>query len=152
MRKLVKHIESSKLMEVVIKYDNEIVKFNLLEELTINENRIIRELKEVPSAQGFIDLLVSKKSKDRDKLELKIRNERGKLFKKVKSKTDKITGRAISNELAESMVDSDGTILLLETKLINLKSEVKDLISIKDAFSTRASMLQSINANLRKES
>ena len=60
MKNLKKYSNSSSLMNIKIKYGEEIFKFNLKEELEINEDKINSELKEQPSIYGFLTLLHKK--------------------------------------------------------------------------------------------
>ena len=75
MGKIGIYASTSKLMDIRIHYGDEKFKFNLYEELVVNENKINSELKEQPSAYSFNSMLKKKlirRMKDREKEKEKI--------------------------------------------------------------------------------
>jgi len=141
----------SKLMDITIKYGTEKFKFNLFEELVINENKINSELKDQPSSYGFLLLLHKKLIRIKDDLEIEKDKTWAKAFIKAKNKTDSKTGRPTANELAKEMATANQGFTEIALQL-NQAKETADIIgSCCRSFEQRGHLVQSIAANLRKE-
>lgn len=151
INKIKKYAESSKLMEIAIAYGDEKLKFNLFEELKIDENTINKELKQQPSSYGFLLLLHKKLIRVKDDLEVEKDKVWAKEFIKQKGKTDTKTGRPKANELAKELATACPRFIKA-SRNYNQAKENADLIgSCCRAFEQRGHLVQSIAANLRKE-
>lgn len=150
-KKINQYAGNSSLMDIEITYGDEVFKFNLFEELQINENIINKEITMQPSSYAFLGMLHKKlvrASKEKEKL---AEREFAKAFVKIKKTLDNSTGRAHSKEVAKEEA-------LLDVRYIKaLKSyfSVKDMADTVEvalrAFEQRSFLVQTLSANLRKE-
>lgn len=151
MKKLEKYINKSPLMYIRIRYGTEIFKFNLYEELIINENKINTELKEQPSYYGFVGMLLIKLQRSKDDIEAELNNTEARLYIKYKTEINSNTNRENPKDLAEALVinhkDYQDTLL----KFHKLKESVGIIKQCLLAFEQRSNLLQSLSANRRKE-
>jgi hypothetical protein len=138
-------------MDVSIRYGEEKFKFNLFEELIINENKINTELKEQPSSYGFISMLQKKlirrmKDKEREK-----DKTYGRLYLKYKGELAEETGRYTSDEVAKQKAIVNPEYQKSLEDLFMAEEEVGIITSCVRAFEQRSDLIQTISANLRKE-
>ena len=144
-------VKSSKVNEIVIKYGKETFKFNLNEELSINPEKIMKELQEQPSKYGFLLLLRNRlltlkedKGRELDKLD-------SRLYMKFCNEVNPKTNRPYSDKNAKEMVY--GNKKYNEAKIEHIQSiqNYNDINACVYAFEQRASLIQTIAANLRAE-
>lgn len=138
-------------MHILVKYGDELLKFNLNDELIISEERINSEIKDQPSAYGFLGLLHKKLVRIMKDKEMELKKEYSRLYILYKEKKDATTGRPFSDTFVDARI------------IINLKYQVKfkefvqaeeDASSIEvciKAFEQRANMVQTLSANIRKD-
>lgn len=138
-------------MNIRIKYGDELFKFNLYEELVINENKINNELKQQPSYYGFMGLLLIKLQRSKDDAEAEVNKKEAMLFVKYKTELDPLTNRPYSKDLTEALViDNDEYQQAL--KVFNKVKESVGIISMcLKSFEQRSHLLQSLSANRRNE-
>lgn len=151
MKKLHRYTNKSPIMDIRIKYGNELFKFNLYEELVIDENKLNKELKEQPSYYGFMGLLLVKLQRSKDDAEAEVNKKEAMLFVKYKSELDPNTNRPYSNDLTQSLVMDDDEYQKA-LKIFNGFKESVGIISMcLKSFEQRSSLLQSLSANRRNE-
>jgi len=151
MKSLKKYLNKSPLMDVRIKYGSEVFKFNLYEELIIDENKINTELQEQPSYYGFMGLLLIKLQRSKDDAEAELNKITAKLFIKYKTDINNNTGRENSEKLAEALVEDSDEFNEATKKLNKLKESVGIIKQCLLSFEQRSSLIQSLSANRRKE-
>jgi hypothetical protein len=151
MSKIKKYITSSPLLNIKIKYKSEIFKFNLYDELIINEDKINTEIKEQPSYYGFIGLLLVKLQRQKDDIEAELNKVDAKLFIKYKTNINLSTNRENSKDLAEALVKDDRTYQDQLTRFNKVKESVGIIQQCLRAFDQRSHLLQSLSANRRRE-
>jgi hypothetical protein len=151
MGKIGRYASTSNLMEIAIHYGNEKFRFNLFEELVVNENKINTELKEQPSCYGFISMLQKKlirRMKDKEKEKDKVY---GKLYLKYRSELCSETGRYYSDDMAKQKVIIHNDYQKAVEELIIAEEEVGIITSCVRSFEQRSDLIQTISANLRRE-
>lgn len=150
-QRIKKYAASSSLMDICIKYGDETIKFNLTEELAINENKITSEITEQPTIYAFIAMLHKKLvrvANDKDKT-----SERSyaKAFINIKTSVDESTGRAHSKEVAKEKALLDIKYIKADKASSQAKEEA-DVVGVAvRAFEQRQSLIQTLSANMRKE-
>lgn len=151
MSKISKLLKKTDLMNINIKYGEQKIRFNLKDELAINENQLNKEISQQPSHYGFLLILLNKLDKvkkvakaDLDKLE-------GKLYKKYKSDIDPNTNRPYSKEVAEAMVKTNKEFITTLKTYYKLEEEYGSIKSCVAAFEQRSFLIQSLSANIRNE-
>lgn len=144
MTKLNKYASKAKLMHIRIKYNDEVFKFNLFEELQIVETKKNDQIKEHAQSAAFLLMLLKKFEilvKDLDK-------ER----KKVKAtRLIKLRETSESVKVAEIRIDSDKKYITAVDALLEVE-EVKGVLeACVTSFNDRKELLQTLSANVRKE-
>lgn len=146
-----KLIEKTSLMDINIRYGKDKIKFNLFEELQINERKINREIKEQPSYFGFLSLLLVKLEKVRDDKKATLENTHSRLYLKYKKQIDPNTNRVYSKESAEALVSINKDFQKSVEDYNRSKENFGIIKTCVDSFSTRGYLIQTLSANVRKE-
>lgn len=150
-----KYAKSSKLMNLALEFNGEKIKFNLYKELAIKKASITNEAIEQSQSYGFLVMLLKRLIKKVNDLEV----EQEKIFSErfiyyltsTKSSYYKAQGRYPAQDTSKHLATKDELYYQACLKL-NQAKEKKDLIeSAVKAFEQRASMIQTISANERKE-
>jgi hypothetical protein len=152
MSKLNKLAEGSSLMKINLKIDKELIDFNLFEELAINKDKINTEIKGQPSAYGFLGMVHKRLIKVYEEKELERKKFYAKLYIKFKAEKDSSTGRPNSKEAAEALIESNLVYLDKVREVIEAKYKTGRLEVCVKSFEQRANLIQTIAANLRKDS
>lgn len=140
----------STLMDVSIQYGKEKIKFNLFEELQVDEGRINDELKNQPSYYGFLSILMVRLKRSMDDKKSVLDKITKDLFIDFKEGIDKSTGRPYSNDMAEALVAQEEDY---QNALKEFQKAEEDFGIIKacvDSFTQRSHLVQSLSANIRK--
>ena len=148
--KLKGYAKTKALMDISIKYGDENFSFNLFEELQINESLIMRELKNNPSSYGFLTMLHKKLIKKKKDTEL----EKDKLYASLHinaKKNTEIFGKVPNKEDIAQLVESDKKYQSIRERHNSDVHNCDIIEACVRAFEQRASLLQTISANLRKE-
>jgi len=148
---LQKYATKSKLMDIKIVYQGERIKFNLFEELVINENKVNSELKDQPGYYGFLLLLHKKLIRVSEDKKIEADKLWGKSFTDWKGEKDTATGRPHSKEMAKEMANQDEPWLKAISNYFKAKEQAGIIDSCVRSFEQRGHLIQSIAANLRKE-
>ncbi len=143
--------KNSELMNVTVKYGDETISFNLYSEVRIAEDKIDHEIQTQPSKYGFL-LLIHKKLLTQFEL-AKTRRKKvwAKAYLSAKENKSQSTGRLFNDDMAKAMADSDAKYIELSKLCIQLKDDADTIYSCVKAFEQRASLIQTLSSNLRKE-
>lgn len=152
MRKLKSLATKSKVNDIKIKYDGETFSFNLGEELSINPEKINQELKEQPSYYGFLLLLRNRLLTLKEDLERQSDKRYAHVYLKSCDKTNPKTNRPYSDKAAIQMAIEDESYNDARVKFLKAKQNYNDINACVTAFEQRATLIQSLSANLRNES
>jgi hypothetical protein len=150
MGNLIKYANKSKLMNLFIRYGDEKFKFNLFEEAQINEDIIQRELKDQPSAYGFLGVLHAKIKKKEADVETSCKRKYAELYVMYKDQINKITGRPNADDLCREKVLIHPAYIKLEDELNAIREKTNLLAVCVKTFDQRSSLIQTISANNRK--
>ena len=151
MKKLEKYATKSSLMDILIVRDNEKFKFNLSKELRINEAGISKELLKQPTTYGFLTMLRSSLDKMLSDAKVDEKKAYAKAYIRNKKATNKTTGRPNSDDLAKALSEVHPGYVRAQRLVIDTKYDLNRIDSCIKAFEQRASMLQTLSANIRKE-
>lgn len=149
MNKLKKYAISSNLMNILIKYQDEVLKFNLNEELIISEDKINSEIKDQPSVYGFLGMLCIKLKRFLKDKEMEMKKEYARLYVKFKTEKNDSTGRPPGDDMVESKIIVN---LVYQNKVKEYNQAEEDFGTIEHcvkSFEERGKMIQSLSANIR---
>ena len=144
-----KYSESSDLNNIRLKVGGETFKFNLYEELIIDENIINSEIKNQPSIYGFLGLLLVKLNRIRDDAEKEVERIYSDLFAKHKNKIQESTQRPHSDETAKAMVIKSEQYQKALEVFHKAKQDSSVAYTVVKSFEQRYSLIQTLSANLR---
>lgn len=148
--RLIQYSGESDLMNISIIHGDETFKFNLNEEVIVNENRINKEIKEQPSAYAFLGMLHKKlirKAKDKERT---MKKTYAIMFIKFKEEIDDQTNRPTANDLAKEKVIASFPYQKSVKEYIRVQHESDILEVCVLSFEQRASLIQTLSANIRK--
>lgn len=151
-KKLKAYVEKSNLMDIKLKYNGETFKFNLHTELSINPDRINQELKEQPSHYSFLLLLQSKLLVTKEDREREMNKAYAKEYSRLCEKVNPKTGRAYSDKLAKELAISSDKYQDTYKDYLTAKNDLGIIASAVRGFEQRFSLIQTLSANLRRES
>jgi hypothetical protein len=151
MKKLEQYANSSKLMEIAIRYGEEKFRFNLYEELVINENKINQEVKIQPSVFGFLGTLRVKLKRTMKDREAEKDKEYARLFVLFKSQKDPDTNRLYPKEVAKEKAIKTPSYQEKLASYLQAEEEWGIIDVCVNSFEQRSFLLQTLSANLRKE-
>jgi len=150
MKKLAKYALKANLMNIQIRFAGEVFKFNLYEELVINENIINDELKSQPSISGFLGTLLVKLDRIKKDKEAELNKKYNRLFVKYKGKITN-SGRPPSDDLAKSMVISNSGYQKLLSEYLQAEENANTIKACSNAFQERSYLIQTLSANIRND-
>lgn len=151
-KKLDKYLRKSSIDEVVLDYKGEKFIFKLSEELQINEKKINSEIKDQPSYYGFLKLLQSKLISEKEDNERKVDYIYARLYKLNSEKINPKTKRFFSDKAVIQLVLQNDKYNKALKKAIKSREDLNIINSCVRAFEQRAELIQTISANLRRES
>lgn len=143
-------LRKSDLMNIEIVHNGEKIRFNLFEELSINEGKINQEIKEQPSYQGFLGVLLSHLERRYSDEKQSLKNIYSKYYEHFKSQKDEASGRALSNDRVDNLVTSKKKYMLQLKRVNKLKFEIGLVETCVSSFNSRKDLIQSLSANVRK--
>lgn len=148
---LKRQAEQSKLMDIKIKHSSiGLVKFNLFDELKINEAKINSEIQGQPSVYSYLGLLHKKLSRVVKDCQMEYDKLYAKEYLAAKNELNNSTGRANDKETAIQMAIASDTVMNIR-KVLATAEEDRDTISVcLKSFEQRAHMIQTLSANVRK--
>lgn len=144
MSKLIKYAESSDIMNIKIKYNNQVFDFNLDTELKVSESNIATHLKNQTRSYAFIAML-------HKKLIIKVRDEQ-KAFNRIKGEElASLAAKSGAKWKAEAEISSLPRLVKMERNLLELE-EARDVLEVAvRTFEMRKDLIQTLSANIRKE-
>lgn len=148
---MIKDYLSSPIMEINIETPDGKYKVNLTEELKIKEVNISKDLLSQPTHYAFITMLHKSMIKKLAQLKVEEKKAYASAYLKYKSKINPETNRPNSDDVAKQKAELDKNYLLQQKRVINVHHDVNRLETCVRAFEQKASMLQTLSANLRKE-
>jgi len=151
MSRLNKYAEKSSLMQYDITYGGKRYRFNLYEELQVKDKSINSQLKSSPSSYSFLTQLRSHIIYELDLLEAAKVRTYNRLYKGYKGKKSKATGRLNSDDLAKALAESSKEYKHAVHAYLKMKFDKNQLDNACKAFESRAFLIQTLSANLRKE-
>lgn len=132
---------------ISVKYKGKIVTINITKELSIDENIINSQLKNIPSSYAFLCLLRDNLIKKRDTLEREknIAYSKAWLFYKE-------SDNRLNNDTANHKAMVNPKYLSIEERYLKAVHKANKLISICRAYESRERIIQTMSANIRKQS
>lgn len=130
---------------ISITYKGRRYRINITKELQINENIINNQLKELPSNYAFLQLLRDYYVNKRNKLQKEMETSYHNAWVYYKE------SGSISNDLAEHKAASNAKYLSICKRYEKINYKTTKLFSVCKAYETRERIIQSLNANLRKQ-
>lgn len=132
---------------ISVKYKGKIVTINITKELSIDENIINSQLKNIPSSYAFLCLLRDNLIKKRDTLEREknIAYSKSWLFYKE-------SDNRLNNDTANHKAMVNPKYLSIEERYLKAVHKANKLISICRAYESRERIIQTLSANIRKQS
>ena len=132
---------------ISVKYKGKIVTINITKELSIDENIINSQLKNIPSSYAFLCLLRDNLIKKRDTL------EREKNIAYIKALLFyKESDNRLNNDTANHKAMVNPKYLSIEERYLKAVHKANKLISICRAYESRERIIQTLSANIRKQS
>lgn len=130
---------------ISVKYKGKIVTINITKELSIDENIINSQLKNIPSSYAFLCLLRDNLIKKRDTLEREknIAYSKAWLFYKE-------SDNRLNNDTANHKAMVNPKYLSVEERYLKAVHKANKLISICRAYESRERIIQTLSANIRK--
>ena len=147
---LKKLIDNSDFSNVSLKINGETIKFNVKDELAINEGIIQRELKDQPSMYAYVGLLHRKVVRYAKDLELEAQRIYAVKFSQYKSKLNPETKRQYNDDLANQKALANEEYNKAMKAFHRAEESAGKLLVVVRAFEQRKDMLQAINTNNRK--
>lgn len=132
---------------ISVKYKGKLVTINITKELSIDENIINSQLKNIPSSYAFLCLLRDNLIKKRDTLEREknIAYSKAWLFYKE-------SDNRLNNDTANHKAMVNPKYLSIEERYLKAVHKANKLISICRAYESREKIIQTLSANIRKQS
>lgn len=137
-------------MDVSIKYGKDRIRFNLYEELMVNENRINEEIANQPTHYAFLSMLLVKLKRSMLDKKAQLDKIEKKLFLEFKQEIDRSTGRPFSNDMAESSVVQTSSYKEALDSYLKAEEDHDTIKVAVESFSQRTSLIQTLSANIRK--
>lgn len=130
---------------ISVKYKGKLVTINITKELSIDENIINSQLKNIPSSYAFLCLLRDNLIKKRDTLEREknIAYSKAWLFYKE-------SDNRLNNDTANHKAMVNPKYLSIEERYLKAVHKANKLISICRAYESRERIIQTLSANIRK--
>lgn len=132
---------------ISVKYKGKLVTINITKELSIDENIINSQLKNIPSSYAFLCLLRDNLIKKRDTLEREknIAYSKAWLFYKE-------SDNRLNNDTANHKAMVNPKYLSIEERYLKAVHKANKLISICRAYESMERIIQTLSANIRKQS
>lgn len=138
-------------MDVSINLGPKSFSFNLNEELVIDENDMTEELKNQPSYYGYLGMLRVKLQRKVEDLKIEVSKEYSSLYFKHTDNNKDMSNKAEAAKIAKYKTESNPLYIAKCNQLNKAQEELGVIQVCLEAFDQRSRMIQSLNANLRKE-
>lgn len=149
MKKLIAY-RKSPINNIRIRYNGELVSFNLMSELRIDRTSLNEHLKKQPGYYGFCLLLHKKLMAQFERLKHERMGVYGKLFIYAKEHRT-LNSRPYSDETAKSWVESHKKFKEVSERCIKAREDADLMYTCVRSFEQRKDLLQSISSNIRAE-
>ena len=136
-------------MDVTIKFNGELIEFNLAKELKITEEIIDSEIKKQPSHFGFLLMLQAKLKKKFSDALVKKKKIQSEIWVDLKGTTNPATGSKYQKEDIQAIVETDEDYIKAQKIVNKVASEVDILEAAVRSFEQRSHLLQTLSANAR---
>jgi len=150
-KKLLDLAKESKLNNIRIKLGKETIRFNLFEELIVNENKLTDESLEQPLVYGYLGMVHQKLTRLCADAQQEVDKLKSLALVRAKGVADPLSLRAKSKELAEAEAEIDEEYQDALTTLHTLKHQKGILYTCLKSFEQRKDLIQTVSANVRKE-
>lgn len=150
MRKLHKYSQKSELMNIRIKLGPELFRFNLYEELKVDENIINDEIGSQPTIQAFLGTLQTKLERIKSDKEAEMEKIYAELFVNFKGSIEDSTHRPPSDDLAKQKVIKSKKYQEAISNFNQAKENYNTIKNCMESFSQRGFLIQTLSANIRK--
>lgn len=150
-KKLLDLAKESKLNNIKIKLGDQVIRFNLFDELIVNENNLTDESLEQPLMYGYLGMVHQKLTRLRADAQQEVDKMKALAIVRAKGVADPLTHRAKSKEFAEAEAELDEDYQGALTKLAKLKFQTGILYTCLKSFEQRKDLIQTISANVRKQ-
>lgn len=149
MAKLKKYAEKSSLMDIEIRIGNEKFKFNLYQELSINNANLNEEITIQPQMYGFLGMVVAKLVKALEEAEANKKRIAAKLYLKYKDRKALSTGRYNSDDVCKALVENSTVYKKYIERYLLAKEQLQTIQHSLEAFKQRKDLLQTLSSNNR---
>ena len=152
MRKLQKYSQKSDLMNIRVKIGKEVFRFNLYEELKVDENIINDEINDQPLIRGFLGTLLTKLERIRADKKAELEKIYSELYVSYKSSVNKDIGKYPSDDMAKQLVLKTARYQEAQSEFIISDENLNKIENCVESFDQRSYLIQTLSANLRKSS
>lgn len=145
-------LDSTNILDLKVEIDGKSYTIDMRKELEISESTVTQALKNQPTHYAFLSTihkraLVIKREKERN-----LDRTYSSLYSKYKSDYDPVKyPRGLNNDLVAAKVEKNLKYLKAKKELESILSQVEILESYVRAFEQRSSLIQTLSANMRKE-
>lgn len=145
-------LESTNALDLTVEIDGKSYTIDMRKELEISETTITQALKNQPTHYAFLSTihkraLVIKREKERN-----LDRTYSSLYSKYKSDYDPVKyPRGLNNDLVAAKVEKNIKYIKAKKAVEAIVSQVDLLESYVRAFEQRSSLIQTLSANMRKE-
>jgi len=141
--------KASNLNIVRIRWEGEIIKFNLYEEVAISEAMIAKEIKYQPAHYAFLLRLHKKLLTRFEDLKLSQKKIYSELF--LEAKMGSNGGRPANDDVCKARSLSDERYIKISKQCISARDDADTIYACVKAFEQRKDLLQTLSSNIRKE-
>lgn len=142
--------KKSKVLNINIRYNKELISFNLATELRISTTIINENLKTQPGYYGFCLLLHKKLLTIVEQSKMERDSVYGRLFLKAKE-TKIMNNRPYSDDAAKCWVDSHKEFKTITLACIKAREDSDIILAAVKSFEQRKDLLQSLASNERAQ-
>lgn len=142
---------NSSLNKIKIIYGEEVIQFNLYDELKVSEALLNIEIKQQPRIYGFLLILRVKLARMVDDLEVTREKVYAQIHSMYKDQIDENTQRPYNDDRAKYLTRKHKKFLKSAEQYNMAKENFGVINACVKAFEQRADLIQSLSANVRKE-
>lgn len=152
MGKLKDYARTSDIMKFNITFGKETFEFHLGQEMIVDENIINKEIKEQPNSYAFLSMLQKKLLRVMLDAEKEMEKKYSEVYNKYKEKTNNLTGRVYDKDYAQHIANANPKYQERKDLYIKAKADYEQVSSAVKSFEQRAFLIQTLSANIRRES
>ncbi len=138
-------------MDIFIKHGDEKFKFNLYEEIKIDESKISEDLTDQPTSYSFLTMLHKNLIKTFSDKELSEKRAWAKAYIHWKEQKNPETQRNYSDDLAKAKAELDAEYIKAQRETIEAKFDMSRIDACVRSYEQRKDILQTLSANSRRE-